>query len=559
MKKFIAFLLAFAIVSISVFAFNFPEPDWGALLREREGMVKETELELYVEGALDTAPYFGAKFEPKAGAYLGMVAENSHAFLPLGSYLTYFDNMNQDDIYYPANQMIKEHDAVAVIGWTISNLNVVNYEKIRQVLDTLNSYNKPMFIRFANEMNDGNMGDDPSKYIEVFRNVANMVHQYPNLATVWSPLDLGALDRPFEYYYPGDEYVDWVGISCYSKKYFLGKADTSYKDSVYFMAGDYAFASNRVKPFFDFLAKNNIKKPVMINEGGVTTNTIYGEDMESWCSPRLRNMMWYLVMKYPQIKMVNYFNTHRPDEAENFDLDNYGYAVDIFKQAANSGAYIRSAKGAPEFVFAKATEGMFLTANDGIIPLYTYAYFPNKPEVSVNYYIDGTWYHSANTIPYICNLDINSLSDGGHTLKISAEGKEKELHFIKSGSVINFGTAPLNPTVISVTVNGKPVHFDQPPVMVEDRTLVPLRAIFEALGATVEWNDPTVTANKNGINISLQIGSNEMYVNGEVKTLDVPAKLMNDRTFVPIRAVSEAFNCIVNWYDSNQYIEIIEN
>ena len=137
-------------------------------------------------------------------------------------------------------------------------------------------------------------------------------------------------------------------------------------------------------------------------------------------------------------------------------------------------------------------------------------------------------------------------------------------------STVVFATAVTEPLpavpsgVTGVTVYINNAYLDcsvygQNAFIKDDRTLVPLRAIFEALGATVEWNDPTVTANKNGINISLQIGSNEMYVNGEVKTLDVPAKLMNDRTFVPIRAVSEAFNCTVNWYDSNQYIEIIEN
>ena len=121
------------------------------------------------------------------------------------------------------------------------------------------------------------------------------------------------------------------------------------------------------------------------------------------------------------------------------------------------------------------------------------------------------------------------------------------------GKIIDAPIPDPNPG-IKVLVNGVPVQFDQPPVLENGRTLVPLRAIFEALGANVGWDDATqtVTATKNGIQISLQIGSTQMYVNGNVKTLDVPAKLINSRTLVPVRAVSEAFGCKVDWINDTQ-------
>ena len=102
---------------------------------------------------------------------------------------------------------------------------------------------------------------------------------------------------------------------------------------------------------------------------------------------------------------------------------------------------------------------------------------------------------------------------------------------------------------IKVYVNDERVKFDQQPIIVNDRTLVPLRAIFEALGATVDWEDETstVTSVKDDTTISLQIGDNIMYVNGKGKELDVPAQLVNDRTLVPVRAISEAFGCTVEW------------
>jgi len=111
---------------------------------------------------------------------------------------------------------------------------------------------------------------------------------------------------------------------------------------------------------------------------------------------------------------------------------------------------------------------------------------------------------------------------------------------------------------ISVKVDGGKVYFDQLPQIVNDRTLVPLRAIFEALGAEVNWDSQTrtVTATKGETQISLAIDSNQLYVNGEVKTIDVPATIINDRTMVPVRAISESLSCNVEWKPDTRTVEI---
>lgn len=103
--------------------------------------------------------------------------------------------------------------------------------------------------------------------------------------------------------------------------------------------------------------------------------------------------------------------------------------------------------------------------------------------------------------------------------------------------------------VITVIVDGVAVNFDVPPQIINDRTMVPVRAIFEALGATVEWDDATktVTATKEEAVVSLTINTNIIKVNDTEKTIDVPAMIVNDRTLVPVRAISEAFECTVEW------------
>lgn len=113
---------------------------------------------------------------------------------------------------------------------------------------------------------------------------------------------------------------------------------------------------------------------------------------------------------------------------------------------------------------------------------------------------------------------------------------------------------------ITVFVNGDKVKFDQKPFIDNSRTLVPMRAIFEALDADVIWNGEkrTITVNKGENNIFLEIDSNKIKVNGEEKTIDVPAKIVNNRTVVPLRAISEALSSSVEWYPESKTILIDE-
>lgn len=113
-------------------------------------------------------------------------------------------------------------------------------------------------------------------------------------------------------------------------------------------------------------------------------------------------------------------------------------------------------------------------------------------------------------------------------------------------------------TTPAVILNDTPLSFDVPPKIENGRTLVPLRAIFEALGATVEWdgNTKTVTAYKAGTVIKLQIGNKTAFKNNQAVDLDVPAKIENGRTLVPLRFISESLGCEVNWNGTNRRVLI---
>ncbi|MBQ7623684.1 MAG: copper amine oxidase N-terminal domain-containing protein [Clostridia bacterium] len=94
------------------------------------------------------------------------------------------------------------------------------------------------------------------------------------------------------------------------------------------------------------------------------------------------------------------------------------------------------------------------------------------------------------------------------------------------------------------------ISTDVPPVIIDGRTFVPFRALFEALGATVEWEQETKTATalRGDTTIKMIIGSKTAYVNGEEYVLDVPPQIVESRTMVPVRFIGESLSCEVTWY-----------
>lgn len=112
--------------------------------------------------------------------------------------------------------------------------------------------------------------------------------------------------------------------------------------------------------------------------------------------------------------------------------------------------------------------------------------------------------------------------------------------------------------VITVTLDGEKIEFDVQPQIINERTMVPVRAIFEAIGATVDWDQDTqtVTSSKGDTFISLTIDEPVMYVNGVAKELDTPALIIDERTLVPARAISEAYGLYVDWVQETQTVVI---
>lgn len=117
---------------------------------------------------------------------------------------------------------------------------------------------------------------------------------------------------------------------------------------------------------------------------------------------------------------------------------------------------------------------------------------------------------------------------------------------------------PVSAPKIDVYIDGQLVNFAQQPIIESGTTLVPMRACFEGLGASVNWNNDTqsVISHRGSTEIKLTIGNKLAYVNGAAQTLSVPGKLVNGYTYVPLRFVGEALGDTVTWDGSTNTIKI---
>ena len=118
---------------------------------------------------------------------------------------------------------------------------------------------------------------------------------------------------------------------------------------------------------------------------------------------------------------------------------------------------------------------------------------------------------------------------------------------------------------ITVKINGAVLESDVPAKLVNDRTMLPMRAVFQALGATVTWieEDQLVLAIRENTLITMQIGSQNMSISKDGQdsqlVLDAVPFVTNDRTMVPVRAVAEALRAKVDWVEKTNTVVITDD
>ncbi|WP_438445684.1 stalk domain-containing protein [Gorillibacterium sp. sgz5001074] len=534
--------------------------NWGAEDMQRAEQIRLT-LDLYVSAgeqeslSRSAGPNGGlAKFEPAYGAYLGLYPEQDplmgnryikseqlykkkHAI-----YLAYTQWGKSFPNGYAKNA--KEAGAALQIAFEPSQGldQVQDNAYIRQWAREAKASGIPIFLRYASEMNGAwtVWNGDPETYIAKWRLLHRiMQEEAPNVAMVWSPGDVprGTMSA----YYPGDDYVDWVGVSLYTEPYEHGNIQAS------------SLGISPVERLDELYTLYADRKPIMISETAVahSNHNDSGTVWTEWGVMNLDRLYSVMTKKYPRLKAITYFNVDQGQRNSYNDylLSHNDGMMSAYRSLIADPYFLTKvetgAKPAAPSGFRKAEGTVAFAKHLSVVP---YIKIPDVMIGRVAYLLNGALLSEQASAPFRLELDAGAVPPGS-VLELAVYKKNGDLAVRKA--------LTLEP-IVSVRINGKDYAFDQPPVVINGSTLAPVRAIFNALGATVDWDARTETATgrKGGQTVSITIGSRTVMKGGAAVQLPVPAQLINGSTMVPARFVGEAFGGKVTWDGKSATVNI---
>ncbi len=373
--------------------------------------------------------YTGALFEPKNGALLGAYAEqdpkvhdpaDGKPFYPEAfpvmtgkkhaGYLLYFSYGNPLSTIQSHIDKAKANGvALQLALQPLEGLDVVQDDAyLRGLARDAAAAGIPIFLRFANEMN-GNWVPwftTPETYIAKFRIVANVFKEEApdNVAIVWSP------DRASEHtiqdYYPGDAYVDWVGISLYS---IYNPANDPLKQGE-----DRSSHIEKFKAIYEMYAD---RKPVFISEGAVSY--MYPEklqDKTAWAVYKTREFYATLPMLFPKVKGVYWFdsNSDATSRVKYYMLSANPKLLEAYKQVIADPFYLGSLGEEAPYVYEDASSAK-LPAGKVKLSAYVKTWAPMLSKVT--YEIGGKTVGTSTALPWTVDIDMTQYH--GKTIQVT--------------------------------------------------------------------------------------------------------------------------------------------
>lgn len=436
MKKIAGILLSFSVFFTALpLGVSAKSLSWvGREMEIRNNMLKENEFRLYVKTTPDYYPYYGAKFEPRSGIYIGTPYDRKYPDIKNAVDTSYDWFVPSDDIKNDkvARKEISEntsnHTELVGLNWNfaLKNSQIINIKDYTNYLynyiDEVASWGKDVLLIFGKEMNIDDNFNYPELFVEAFRFVADYAHTKENIAMVWAPNDTGGLDTTFEEYYPGDEYVDWIGCSLYTMPYFQGNPDNDDGANMAFIMGRYANPSMRAKMLHDFMQRNNIKKPVMITEGGVGFESPKGIDYTDWAAHQLRMYYSDICRMYPEYKCIISFNQYVQGDLYRYDMMNNPTLLSLMQELTADPIYLKDYPSSSPYSYVELSDGMIFT---DYVEISAYAYRYQKQNLVVRYLLDGVWLCERSEPPYEIKLGNEYISYGKHTLTCEIYDGEK--------------------------------------------------------------------------------------------------------------------------------------
>lgn len=404
----------------------------------------DTDIELYLktdDKTYNRTKYFGAPWEPQNGILLGAYAENDPAVSSSGNskslyfygfpeltgkdhgvYLIYFQYGSRVDMYDSHFEEAKKTNSVIELALQPQGgIETVQADYVTKLAQYVENSGCKVLLRFANEMNDETCAwhtTDYNKYIEKFRMVADIFHTYaPSAAMVWAPNFYPS--NNIDSYYPGDNYVDYVGLSVYQE---YTPDNDPLKQGV--ERGRWSNILDQV------YATYGQRKPIIVSEGGCGyTNIRTGADLTAFSAEQTLDFYTYIPIRYPNLKMMVYYDANETSPAPNciaprhFLLSDNSQVLNSYKMGINSsqrylGSWDEEDHG--EYYY-ELFRNVSLPAKK--IQLCSYITSPVRDFDYVAYTVNGVS-SAAYALPYTAEIDLSGYS--GQSVEILVQAYKND-------------------------------------------------------------------------------------------------------------------------------------
>ena len=384
-------------------------------------------------------PFYNAKNEPRVGTYTGMCGVYDDTVST--GFLLYVQ-FGTETMYSFAYKLPKDVGHFMIeLAWNTSDHTIECFEAIAdgeydeyiienlKWLDSLE--NCDVLLRFGAEVNEweanttyaknGKLEEFKKQFIAAFRKVSTLRNTYaPEVAMVYSPNDISNMYVTHLDFYPGDEYVDWVGMSSYMNKSAAANDTWGSMTDAYYSRGKYASQILKMKPIIDSFGD---RKPILISECGFCYSSTKSEQSQSFSAEKMKLFYSYANMVYPQIKGIYYFNTNFDGSSYqlfNEDKQNVNSNAAIYRDMMNTNLPISSLRNGSAEGYTRLT-----TLNEvrDTLNLAVFASYPGNPEIKVVYEWDGVKLSETTVAPYQATVDKARLSAGTHTLTVTTTCK----------------------------------------------------------------------------------------------------------------------------------------
>ncbi len=419
---------------------------------ERNAAALSSVSQLYLKTSDPTqgsGTYFGVSGEPVNGIVMGAYAEgdgNVHDAYGAKRYWDEYPSVTGVDtgiflLYLDYGMPLSSYEshvsAARTKGFAIElalqpngGLDAVRDDAyLRRLAKDVAESGVQFYIRFAGEMNDPSGGNswyttDTAKYICAFRTVAGVFHtDAPTAAMVWSPNFYPSYN--IADYYPGDEYVDIVGVSLYM----------SYRPELNPLGNG---VENRrwidlMEPIYELYGD---RKPIMISEGAVCLAAADGSDLSDFAAEQLEDLFRYLPIRYPNVKFIVWFDTNDVVGNDAYSAITSNQTVlDAYRQAVRNNPSMVSAVDAPAAPVYYGKLGSGSDIVDGPATLCSYVKGV-EPIASVVYESNGVKLAESKTAPYEVTVDFSAFR--GQTVPITVRS------YYANGALAGVETFTLN-------------------------------------------------------------------------------------------------------------------